>query len=153
MTGKKRCYPVGRRSPTMHDFLDDIRNPFSCRGLVRRIRLLAFALPIISCLALPAASADTALQIYVIDVAQGDSTLVVGPGRDGKRATLLIDAGDFRRTDGASLVERIHEIAGVEHLDHVVLSCARRCRGVPANIRRAGDSGSAQALHRATPRP
>ena len=106
----------------MHDFLDDIRSPFSCRGFVRRIRLLAFALPITSCLSLPAASADTALQIYVIDVAQGDSTLVVGPGRDGKRATLLIDAGDFRGTDGASLVERVLEIAGVEHLDHVVLS-------------------------------
>ena len=106
----------------MHDFFDDVRKPFSCRGIVSRIRLLAFALPILSCAALPAAAAGTTLQIYVIDVAQGDSTLIVGPGRDGKRVTVLIDAGDFRGTDGASLVERILKIAGVEHLDHVVLS-------------------------------
>ena len=106
----------------MRDLPHNVRKRFSCGGIVRQICLPAISVLLGSCLSVPVAPADTTLQIYVIDVGQGDSTLIVGPGRDDKRATVLIDSGDFRGTDGASLVERTLKIAGVEHLDHVVVS-------------------------------
>ena len=104
------------------DKLFDMAYEQTCvRGDGTRIFLGAM-LAVFFC-SIPPAAADASLQIYVIDVGQGDSTLVVGPGRNDKPATLLIDAGDNRPgKNGAALVERILKKAGVTHLDHVVLS-------------------------------
>ena len=98
----------------------------STRGTMRRL-LSVFVAVTLVCAVAPATALASDLEIYVIDVGQGDSTLVVGPGDDSKRATLLIDAGDNRLgTNGAALVRAILELAGVEHLDHVVLLALRR---------------------------
>ena len=85
-----------------------------------RLRLLAVA--ILLWFVAPTNAADNGLQIYVIDVGQGDSTLIVGPEDGNKRATLLIDAGDNRTTNGANLVRDILKKTNVNHLDYVVLS-------------------------------
>ena len=87
----------------------------------RLLRVLAAMTTLYS--AVPAAAEDSNLEIYVIDVGQGDSTLVVGPATNGRRTTLLIDAGDNRRsTNGAELVRAVLDFARVSHLDDVVLS-------------------------------
>ncbi len=44
------------------------------------VQFRAFAVLALSCVAIPVAAADDdVMQIYVIDVGQGDSTLIVGP--------------------------------------------------------------------------
>jgi competence protein ComEC len=57
---------------------------------------------------------DVELDIYVIDVGQGDSTLIVGPQEDGERFVMLIDAG---RSSSASAVEPLLAQAGVTEID------------------------------------
>ena len=68
-----------------------------------------------------AALTHNSLEIYVIDVGQADATLIVGPGPDGERFTMLIDGGDYTSTsDGAAFVRPILEHAGVTYLDVVI---------------------------------
>ncbi len=63
-------------------------------------------------------TSNSPLSIYVIDVGQGDSTLIVGPS-----ATLLMDAGDNRgRTHGAEYVQSLLNQLGITELDYVVVS-------------------------------
>jgi beta-lactamase superfamily II metal-dependent hydrolase len=58
------------------------------------------------------------LSIFVIDVGQGDSTLVVGPD-----ANMLIDAGDNRAgIKGAEYVQALLSELGIDKLNYVVLS-------------------------------
>ena len=57
------------------------------------------------------------LDIFVIDVGQGDSTLIVGPLDNGQRFTMLIDAGIG---SSATTVEPLLEQLGVTELDVVV---------------------------------
>jgi beta-lactamase superfamily II metal-dependent hydrolase len=57
------------------------------------------------------------LDIFVIDVGQGDSTLIVGPLDNGKRFTMLIDAGIG---SSATIVEPALEQLGVTELDVVI---------------------------------
>ena len=63
------------------------------------------------------------LSIYVIDVGQGDSTLIVGPTVAGRRLSMLIDAGDNRSgVNGAAIVSKVLSSVGLARLDYVVLS-------------------------------
>ena len=57
------------------------------------------------------------LNIFVIDVGQGDSTLIVGPLENGERFTMLIDAGIG---SSATIVEPMLAQLGVTELDVVV---------------------------------
>jgi beta-lactamase superfamily II metal-dependent hydrolase len=57
------------------------------------------------------------LDIFVIDVGQGDSTLIVGPLENGERFTMLIDAGIG---SSATIVEPMLAQLGVTELDVVV---------------------------------
>ena len=57
------------------------------------------------------------LDIFVIDVGQGDSTLIVGPLKNGARFTILIDAGIG---SSATILEPMLEQLGVTELDVVV---------------------------------
>lgn len=74
----------------------------------------------------PASTAKQTFQIYVIDVGQGDSTLVVGPKQqDGHQVTLLMDAGDggyFGKPRGDKLVRAVLDKLNMTSLDYVVMS-------------------------------
>ncbi len=64
---------------------------------------------------------QNSLEIYVIDVGQGDSTLIVGPGPDEERFTMLIDAGNYTSgSNGAAFVRPILDFADVTYLDVVI---------------------------------
>ena len=56
------------------------------------------------------------LRIFVLDVGQGDATLVMGPGSDGR--TLLIEAGPFG--EGVTTVLPLLNSLGVSSLDWIV---------------------------------
>jgi beta-lactamase superfamily II metal-dependent hydrolase len=60
---------------------------------------------------------NSELDIFVIDVGQGDSTLIVGPLENDARFTMLIDAGIG---SSATIIEPMLERLGVTELDVVV---------------------------------
>lgn len=62
------------------------------------------------------------LTIYAIDVGQGDSTLIVGPGVGEDRKVLLIDAGPLSLPDGGRVVSNFFESQGIKHIDYVILT-------------------------------
>ncbi len=70
------------------------------------------------------ASADgQRLRIYVFDVGQADSMLVVGPAPESR--TLLFDLGEVRgtaRENYLHVAQRILDITGAPHLDYLVVS-------------------------------
>jgi beta-lactamase superfamily II metal-dependent hydrolase len=87
----------------------------------RRLTLAAFAL----LLTLAAGSAqagkkDGTLDIYFIDVEGGAATLIVTPAGE----SILIDSGypDFGGRDRDRIVKVAHEQAGIEQIDHAVVS-------------------------------
>lgn len=61
------------------------------------------------------------LTAFVVDVGQGDATVVLGPGEGDARKVLLIDGGN-RRPDGGMIIADVLAKEGVEHVDYVVLS-------------------------------
>lgn len=68
-----------------------------------------------------AALSESALHIFIIDVGQGDATLIVGPGADEERFTMLIDAGNYPSTkNGAAFVGAILDYAEITYLDVVI---------------------------------
>ena len=60
---------------------------------------------------------DVELEIWTIDVGQGDATLIVGPKVNGERISMLVDAG---RGSSTRAIEPALENAGVGVLDIVV---------------------------------
>jgi competence protein ComEC len=62
-----------------------------------------------------------ALLIYILDVGQGDATLVLGPEINGKRVSLLIDAGALS-PDGGDIISELLESLHIYSLDYFVLS-------------------------------
>lgn len=65
-------------------------------------------------------AADVDLGIYMLDVGNGDATLVLGPpNQRGRRRSLLIDAGKLR-PDGGRIVGALLEELDVGALDYVV---------------------------------
>ena len=89
-------------------------------SMIKRPALLAA----LTLLLAPHAAANRTLAIYAIDVGQGDATLIVGPTIDQQQVSLLIDAGDFRpgKAPGADLVQRVLDLAHVDHIDYLVLT-------------------------------
>jgi beta-lactamase superfamily II metal-dependent hydrolase len=61
------------------------------------------------------------LSIFVVDIGQGDATVILGPTQDGRRRTLVMDAGN-RYPDGGAIVGDLLVEQGVQELDYVVLS-------------------------------
>lgn len=61
------------------------------------------------------------LSIYVIDVGQGDATLVLGPLTNGKRTSLLIDAGPLD-PDAGKIIYDLLQSLNVTNLDHTILT-------------------------------
>lgn len=64
---------------------------------------------------------EGALGIFVVDVGQGDATLVVGPSVAGRRVSLLIDAGALD-PDGGAVLEALFEEVGLDGLGYFVLT-------------------------------
>lgn len=60
-------------------------------------------------------------QIFVVDIGQGDATVVIGPEEDGRRRTLVVDGGD-RHPDGGQILRDLLLEQGVDAVDWVVLS-------------------------------
>src|SRR5712692_6142114 len=65
-----------------------------------------------------------ALEIHVLDVGQGDSTLIIGPAPEKK--TLLIDVGEElqggSRTHYKEIAQKIRALTGKSSIDYVVIS-------------------------------
>lgn len=61
------------------------------------------------------------LTAFVVDIGQGDASVVLGPVIDGKRKALVMDAGD-RKPDGGKIVGDLLKAEGIESLDYLVLS-------------------------------
>ena len=61
------------------------------------------------------------LSVYVVDVGQGDSTVILGPTVDGRRKVLLMDAGHYQGNRGKIVAELLGSI-GITSIDYVVLS-------------------------------
>lgn len=80
---------------------------------------LFILLPLLPLFSTPALSS---LDIYAIDVGQGDSTLILGPEIGGDRVSILVDSGDNRGVNGAGIVQAVLTDLGVRQLDYVVLS-------------------------------
>ena len=88
---------------------------------ILKLIILLFSLILVA----PVNATKNNLDIYIIDVGQGDSTLVVGPeDESGTQVTILIDAGDFRKgkVNGAKNVRNILERINIHTIDYVVLS-------------------------------
>lgn len=68
-----------------------------------------------------APASEDELLIYIIDVGQGDATLILGPERDGGRVSLLIDAGGLD-PDGGTIVANVLQELAVTQLDYLVLT-------------------------------
>jgi len=60
-------------------------------------------------------------RIFVVDIGQGDATVVMGPEQDGRRRTLVVDGGD-RHPDGGRILRELLIEQGVDAVDWVVLS-------------------------------
>ncbi len=61
------------------------------------------------------------LSIFVVDIGQGDATVVLGPALAGVRTALVIDAGN-RYPDGGAIVEALLMQQGITAIDYVVLT-------------------------------
>lgn len=61
------------------------------------------------------------LQIFIVDVGQGDATLVVGPKQGGSSVALLIDSGGLD-PDGGMIVFDLLQSIGLAKIDYIVLS-------------------------------
>ncbi len=68
-----------------------------------------------------AAAPPATWQIFVVDIGQGDATVVIGPEEDGRRRTLVVDGGD-RHPDGGRILRNLLLEQGVDAVDWVVLS-------------------------------
>jgi beta-lactamase superfamily II metal-dependent hydrolase len=62
------------------------------------------------------------LTVYAIDIGQGDSTLIVGPGSGLDRKVLLIDAGPLSKPDAGEVVTQFLKSQSIDHVDYVILS-------------------------------
>ena len=69
----------------------------------------------------PGPPATGALSIFVVDIGQGDATVVLGPTIAGRRKALVMDAGN-RHPDGGRIVGDLLTQLGITQLDYVVLS-------------------------------
>src|SRR6476620_7974429 len=81
------------------------------------LTLILFAAIVPTC---PATAADgpRGLDLYFIDVDGGAATLVVSPERE----SILIDSGwpGFEDRDPKRIVHVLKDVAGLDHLDHLV---------------------------------
>lgn len=68
-----------------------------------------------------ASPAPASWQIFVVDIGQGDATVVMGPEEDGRRRTLVVDGGD-RHPDGGQILRDLLLDQGADAVDWVVLS-------------------------------
>jgi competence protein ComEC len=86
---------------------------------MRRPCLAVLWIACLSLLAVPAARAGKALEIYFIDVEGGQSTLIVDPQGE----SLLIDTGwdDFHERDANRIVAAAKD-AGIDHIDDLVIT-------------------------------
>jgi beta-lactamase superfamily II metal-dependent hydrolase len=75
-------------------------------------------LALLGCLALSAAAAERALDIYWIDSEGGGSTLIVTPAGE----SVLIDSGNPGGRDAARIHRVATEVAGLQHIDHFVMT-------------------------------
>jgi beta-lactamase superfamily II metal-dependent hydrolase len=74
-------------------------------------------------LPIPAFAQNTDLEIVNIRIGQGDATLIRGPAdAQGKRVTVLFDAGDDADYDGSRIIAAVLARRGIRHLDYVVVS-------------------------------
>jgi len=63
------------------------------------------------------------LEIVNIRVGQGDATLILGPEVNGKRVTVLFDAGDIPSRDGGNILRTVLRSRwGITELDHLIVS-------------------------------
>jgi competence protein ComEC len=86
---------------------------------MRRLSLVCLWIAFVSLLAVPAARAGKALEIYFIDVEGGQSTLIVDPQGE----SLLIDTGwdDFNGRDANRILAAAKD-AGIDHIDDLVIT-------------------------------
>lgn len=68
-----------------------------------------------------ASSSQEELLIFVVNVGQGDATLVLGPEVNGDRVSLLIDAGRLD-PDGGLILSELLEEQGVTELDYLIVT-------------------------------
>ncbi|RYY28731.1 MAG: MBL fold metallo-hydrolase [Sphingomonadales bacterium] len=74
--------------------------------------------------ALPAAAVEkNEVEIVNIRIGQGDATLIRGPAdAQGKRVTVLFDAGDDQDYDGSRIIAAVLAKRNIRHIEFVVIS-------------------------------
>jgi len=69
---------------------------------------------------------DTGLDIYVFDLGQADSMLILGPDVNGDRRSLLVDLGEnvsgAEKTNHRTVKQRIFEITGEYAVDYMIIT-------------------------------
>ena len=69
---------------------------------------------------------DTGLDIYIFDIGQADSMLILGPTKNGERKSLLVDLGEnltgAEKTNYQTVKQRIFEITGSFSVDYMIIT-------------------------------
>jgi len=64
---------------------------------------------------------NSELKIFIVNVGQGDATLVLGPEVDGEQISLLIDAGGLE-PDGGAILYELFQQQNLSQLNHLILT-------------------------------
>lgn len=62
------------------------------------------------------------LTVFIVDVGQGDATVIVGPGAEQERRVLVVDGGPLNKPDGGAVVQRLLDAEGIGHVDYAVVT-------------------------------
>ena len=90
--------------------------------MIRRIACIAASASF--AVAAPVAAVEkNEVEIVNIRIGQGDATLIRGPAdAQGKRVTVLFDAGDDKDYDGSRIIAAVLSKRNIKHIDYVVIS-------------------------------
>jgi beta-lactamase superfamily II metal-dependent hydrolase len=91
-------------------------------GLVLALVSCASALPVNRSLQAQSALTVPSLTVFIVDVGQGDATVIVGPGAEQERRVLVVDGGPLNKPDGGAVVKHLLDAQGIGHVDYAVVT-------------------------------